>query len=81
MYLTISNPIEILKALKLGIFDGKSIIFCILEFSAASTTRVKSEVQVLYRPPFLYPKRGPRFPGTLWPFLLWVGRACLSDGC
>jgi hypothetical protein len=38
----------------MGAIDGKPFIICTLYFSAASYTRVKSEVQVLYRPPLLY---------------------------
>ena len=35
----------------MDILQAISIIICTLAFSAASYTRVKSEVQVLYRPP------------------------------
>ena len=50
-YPTISKSIEILEPLKMSILQRNFIIFCGLSFSAASYTRVKSEVQVLYRPP------------------------------
>jgi len=49
----------------MGVLHGNYIIFYTLGLSAASYTRVKSEVQVLYRPPFLTslddhpPKRRP----------------------
>jgi len=52
-YLKISNSIEILEPLKIGLFNSNFIIFYTLAFSAASLTQVKSEVQVLYRPPAL----------------------------
>jgi len=62
MYLKISNSIEILERLKMTLLQSNSIIFYTLASSAASTTRVKSEVQVLYRPPLLCQRRGPPDP-------------------
>jgi hypothetical protein len=38
-YLTISNSIEMLKTLKMGLFPWMSIIIFMLAFSAASYTR------------------------------------------
>jgi hypothetical protein len=52
-YLKISKLIEILEPLKTSAFLSNVIVFFRLDFSVASTTRVKSEVQVLYRPRFL----------------------------
>jgi hypothetical protein len=53
-YLKISNSIEILEALKTRILLWISFIICAFRFSAASCTRVKPEVQVLYRTPLNY---------------------------
>jgi len=53
-YLNISKSIEILESLKTDNIRGNVIIICLLAFYAASYTRVKSEVQVLYRPPLDY---------------------------
>jgi hypothetical protein len=52
-YLKKSNSIEILEPLKPRVFSWISFIFYTLASSAASYTQVKSEVQVLYRPPAL----------------------------
>jgi hypothetical protein len=49
----ISNSIEIQNAPRTTCFPRIHTIICALRFSVASTTRVKSEVQVLYRPHFL----------------------------
>ena len=49
--LKISKSIKIQAAPKKGAFQRNSIIFYTLAFFAASYTRVKSEIQVLYRPP------------------------------
>jgi hypothetical protein len=38
-YRKISKSIEIRKALKSGVLQGKSLIFCALAFSAAAYTR------------------------------------------
>jgi hypothetical protein len=58
----ISNFIEIRRANKRGVLQGKTLIFCAFAFCAASYTRVKSEVRILYRPPLLFPKRQPASP-------------------
>jgi hypothetical protein len=50
-YLKKSNSIEIQNAPRTTCFPRIHTIICALRFFAASYTRVKSEVQVLYRPP------------------------------
>ncbi len=49
-YRKISKSIEIQRGLKRGILQGKTHISCALGFCAASYTRQKSQVQILYRP-------------------------------
>ncbi len=48
----ISQDIVIQKAPKILCLQGNSFIFCALAFSVAAYTRVKSEVQIFYRPFF-----------------------------
>jgi hypothetical protein len=60
-YLKISNSIEMPQPRKTGLLLDILIIFCAIHFSAASYTRVKSEVQVLYRPYFPFRKRSTEF--------------------
>ena len=58
-YRKISRSTRIRQALKRGVLQGKMAIFCALAFSIAAFTRVKTEVQILYRPPTLPPKPLP----------------------
>jgi hypothetical protein len=58
-YLKKSNAIEILEPTKIGSPLWNSFIFYTLAFSAASSTRVKAEVQALYRPPLSFQQLGP----------------------
>jgi hypothetical protein len=58
-YLKISNSIEIQEPLKTRVLQRISIVFYALRFFAASYTRVKSQVQVLYRPPLLLKNVAP----------------------
>jgi hypothetical protein len=43
--------IEIRTALKRGVLRGKSLIFCAFASAVLAYTRVKSQVQILYRLP------------------------------
>jgi hypothetical protein len=60
-----SKPVEIQMPLKTGALQGKPIFFWAFASGVAVSSRSKSDVQVLYRPP-IPPSETLFPPGALW---------------
>jgi hypothetical protein len=63
-YQNTSKSIQIRKALKAGVLQGKPLIFCTFASAAVSYTRKKSPVQILYRPFSFFPLKEQALPNS-----------------